>query len=62
MFTYRKETDPELIRAAIVAYHEAPPQRNTRRGAFARASRAARTLRTDGPAAFVPRTDGTSPA
>lgn len=59
--SYRKETDPELIEAANAAYREAPPQHNTRRGAFARALPVAHWRRDTGPTAFVPRADANAP-
>ncbi len=37
--SYRKETNPDLLRAATAAYAEAPPEHNTRRSALARSLR-----------------------
>jgi hypothetical protein len=34
--SYRKETNPDLLRAAAAAYAEAPPEHNTRRSGLAR--------------------------
>ncbi len=56
LFPYRKETDPDLIRAAAAAYREAPPAHNTRSTSFTRSIGSA-AAPLAGPAAVIPRAD-----
>jgi hypothetical protein len=58
---YRKETDPELIKAASAAYDQSLPQQNGGRSAFARNRRAGQSSLT-GIATEVPRGDHASAA